>query len=277
VDRGPMDISNPELGLASAGEENNAVGKASGNQIVSLGDGGSAILTFNPPIANGNGYDFVVFENSFSDIFLELAHVEVSSDGVNFFRFPSISNTSTDNQVDGFGSLDATKIHNLAGKFRVFFGTPFDLDELKETKDLDVMKITHVKIVDVIGSIDENLGSKDSKGNLINDPFPTPFPSGGFDLDAVGVIHNSTTVNSFSISNPTISIYPNPVFDKLNIQSELPIQNLYITNLLGNIMYQEANMYTSHVQIALNNYKKGVYLVYIQQNNNYYTNKIIVQ
>lgn len=277
VDRGPMDISNPELGLASAGEQNNAIGKASGNSIVSLGDGGSAILTFDPPIANGNGYDFAVFENSFSDTFLELAHVEVSSDGVNFFRFPSISNTSIDNQVYGFGSLDATKIHNLAGKFRVFFGTPFDLAELKETKDLDVMKITHVKIVDVIGSIDENLGSKDSKGNLINDPFPTPFPSGGFDLDAVGVIHNSTTVHSFSISNPTISIYPNPVYDKLNIQSDLPIQNVYITNLLGNIMYQEANMYTSHAQIALNNYKKGIYLVYIQQNNNYYTTKIIVQ
>jgi hypothetical protein len=277
VERGPMDISNPELGLASAGEANNAIGKASGSSIVSLGDGGSATLSFDPAIANGYGYDFAVFENSFSDSFLELAHVEVSSDGINFFRFPSISNTSSDNQVDGFGSIDATKIHNLAGKYRVFYGTPFDLDELKDLKDLNIMKITHVKIVDVIGSIDENFGSKDSKGNLINDPFPTSFSSGGFDLDAIGVIHNSTTVNSFSISNPIISIYPNPVLDKLNIQSDFPIQNVYITNLLGNIMYQEANMYTSHIEIALNNYKKGIYLVYIQQNNNYYTTKILVQ
>ena len=32
---------------------------------------------------------------------------------------------------------------------------------------------------------------KDSKENMINDPWPTPFASSGFDLDAVGVINQS--------------------------------------------------------------------------------------
>ena len=36
-----------------------------------VGDGGSAILTFDTPIANGPGFDFAVFENGFSDTFLE--------------------------------------------------------------------------------------------------------------------------------------------------------------------------------------------------------------
>ena len=29
----------------------------------------------------------------------------------------------------------------------------------------------------------------DSQGHQINDPWPTNFPTGGFDLDAVGVIN----------------------------------------------------------------------------------------
>ena len=277
VNRGLMDITNPELGFASSGTPETAIGKASGNSIVSLGDGGSAILTFNPPIANGEGFDFAVFENGFSDSFLELAHVEVSSDGVNYFRFPSISNTSKDAQIDAFGSLDASKIHNLAGKYRVFFGTPFDLDELKDIEELDIMKITHVKIIDVIGSINENLGSKDSNGNLINDPFPTPFPSSGFDLDAVGVINNTTSVHSKDILHSHITFYPNPTNEVLNIQSDFPIQNLQISNLLGSIMANEANISSFPHQISLNNYKKGVYLVYFQQNNTYYSKKIIIK
>jgi hypothetical protein len=46
-----------------------------------------------------------------------------------------------------------------------------------------------VRIIDVVGSIDPAFGTRDSLGNLINEPFPTPFSSSGFDLDAVGVIH----------------------------------------------------------------------------------------
>jgi hypothetical protein len=272
-----MDITDSEQGLASAGIPENAIGKASGNSIVSLGDGGSAILTFNPPIANGEGFDFAVFENGFSDSFLELAHVEVSSDGVNYYRFPSISNTSKDTQIDAFSSLDATKIHNLAGKYRVFFGTPFDLDELNEIEELDIMKITHVKIIDVIGTINENLGTTDSKGNIINDPFPTPFPSSGFDLDAVGVINNTSNVYAKTILHSNITFYPNPTNEVLNIQSDFPIQNLQISNLLGSIIIQEANISSFPHQISFNNYNKGVYIVYFQQNNTYYSKKITVK
>ena len=54
-----------------------------------LGDDGSLVLTFPAPIADGAGPDFAVFENAFSTEFLELAFVEVSSDGTNFTRFPA--------------------------------------------------------------------------------------------------------------------------------------------------------------------------------------------
>jgi hypothetical protein len=82
-----MDIANPGLGYASLGDSSLAIGPAN-LDIVSLGDSGVATLTFSSPIANGLGPDFVVFENGFLDpandsfAFLELAFVEVSSDGV---------------------------------------------------------------------------------------------------------------------------------------------------------------------------------------------------
>ncbi|MFN6048554.1 MAG: T9SS C-terminal target domain-containing protein, partial [Bacteroidota bacterium] len=56
-----------------------AEGPAASNGVVSLGDGGIATLTFDPPITNGDGFDFAVFENTFLDTFLELAFVEVST------------------------------------------------------------------------------------------------------------------------------------------------------------------------------------------------------
>lgn len=81
---------------------------------------------------------------------------------------------------------------------------------------LDVNHITHVRVIDVVGSIDELYATYDSQFNKINDPWPTPFPSSGFDLDAVGVIHqNTTSVNSI-IENQFNLSYPNP-FNKNNV------------------------------------------------------------
>ena len=70
-----------------------ACGKAGTSvfDIVCLGDGGSITMTFDNAIRDGEGFDFAVFENSFDEKFLELAYVEVSSDGVNFVRFPNLS------------------------------------------------------------------------------------------------------------------------------------------------------------------------------------------
>lgn len=191
VVRGPTDVSNPGAGLASYGTEANALGKAAGtSHVVSLGDGGTATVTFDQPVTDGPGFDFAVFENSFSDTFLELAFVEASSDGVHFFRFPAVSLTQTDAQVGGFGTLDPTNLHNLAGKYRALYGTPFDLADLAGVSPLlDTGRVTHVRVVDVVGSIADAYATYDSQGHRVNDPWPTPFASGGFDLDAVGVIH----------------------------------------------------------------------------------------
>ena len=189
VTRGYKSVATTDSGYVNSGSEAMALDKAGVNGVISLGDGGVAILEFEKPIINGGGYDFAVFENAFDDTYLELAHVEVSSDGTNYFRFPSVSNTDTVTQKSGFDLLDTKLIHNLAGKFRNGYGTPFDMEELKDKSGLDVNNVTHVKIIDVVGSLNNLYCSRDSRGVKINDPWPTLFNTGGFDLDAVAVMN----------------------------------------------------------------------------------------
>lgn len=189
IQRGAEDISIIGSPLVSYGIADYALGEVNSN-VVSLGDGGIATYFFTAPIQNESGFDFAIFENAFSDEFLELAFVEVSSDGVNFVRFPAHCLIQDTVQIATYeASGDATKIHNLAGKYRVNFGTPFDLDDLIGSSNLDVNQIHYVRVIDVIGTIDPNFGSTDINGNYINDPYPTAFASGGFDLDAIAVFH----------------------------------------------------------------------------------------
>jgi hypothetical protein len=231
VVRGPADILDPDGELASFGDPSEAVGPAAGNSVnvVSLGDGGMATLTFDVLITDGAGWDFAVFENALNDTFLELAFVEVSSDGEFFVRFPAVSLTDTTTQVETFGELDCTKIHHLAGKYRQGYGTPFDLAELSGTPGLDVTQISHVRVVDVVGCVQAGVATFDSQGNPVNDPWPTPFNTGGFDLDGVGVINVSGT----GISSPAsqLRVFPNPFENDFTI--DLAIKQTHFIAVMG--------------------------------------------
>ncbi|MGB7345108.1 MAG: DUF4465 domain-containing protein [Pirellulaceae bacterium] len=166
----------------------NAIGPAVSGlpATVSLGRGGTLTVTFDAPIRDGLGADFAVFENGINGTFLELGYVEVSSDGVNFFRFASDSLTPA--AVDAFGAVDPTEINNLAGKYDAGFGTPFDLEELSGVSVLlDTTAVTHVRLVDVVG----DGTATDASGDVIFDPFPT-VGSAGLDVDAIGVIHQAS-------------------------------------------------------------------------------------
>lgn len=165
--------------VVTYGKPYDAIGVAASDNLrcVSLGNGGSAIITFDRPIMNGAGYDFVVFENAFDESFLELAFVEVSSNGKDYFRFPSIS---TATQTDLAGS----NYKNLAGVYDYNYGVGFDLDEITDNEKLDKSNIRFVRIVDVLTGV-----SKDSQGNVIYDAISENTYSAGFDLSGVAVIN----------------------------------------------------------------------------------------
>lgn len=266
VIRGWQDISDTSLGVTTVGENSMITGSAGTDGVVSLGDGGSATLTFDWPITNGPGWDFAVFENSFDDFFLELAFVEVSSDGEHFYRFPAHSLTDTSSQTTTFDSTDATKINNLAGKYRGFYGTPFDLEEMKGIAGLDLLNITHVRITDVVGCLADPYATRDTAGNKINDPWPTPFASGGFDLDAVGVIWNQANSVPSVAEAGNLEIWPNPASDHVFIRAPFSLQGglLNICDLNGKILYTET-ITEAKDQVYLNTsrWPKGLYILQI--------------
>ena len=166
-----------------------ALGAAIGTSgdIVCLGRGGNITMTFDTAVKNGEGNDFAIFENSFSDTFLELAYVEVSTDGINFVGFDNDSMTLE--PVTGFGTIDPTDITGFAGKYRQGYGTPFDLQDLAGRQEVlddsvNLANINYIRLIDITGD-----GTCfDTSGDVIFDPYPTT-GSAGFDLDAIGVIN----------------------------------------------------------------------------------------
>ncbi|MFT7344684.1 MAG: hypothetical protein ACI9XP_001271 [Lentimonas sp.] len=258
VIRGPRQINDSQSLDASFGEPINAIGKAQGTatDVVSLGDGGQAILNFNRPIKNGPGPDFAVFENAFDDNYMEFAFVEVSSNGIDYVRFPSFSETPASPQQSNASYGDCRYVHNLAGKYRARYGTPFDLNDLIDSTILDLDRITHVKLTDAVGFVDSTYGTFDVLGRLINDPFPTNFESGGFDLDGVGVMHEAPVgLNELNIN---VSIFPNPTSNYINVDLE-DYSDLVLTSLTGQELFAENSIKST--RLDLSKYRSGIYIL----------------
>jgi hypothetical protein len=143
--------------------------------VLSLGRGGEIAFAFGSDIVDGDGPDFVIFENAFdytlpggsdASVFAELGEVSVSQDGETWTTFPCQSRTSPftgcagwnpvlSSPENGIDPLDPAK----AG------GDPFDL------ADVGLDRARYVKIRDI-----SDYGGGDSAG---------------FDLDAAAVIHPS--------------------------------------------------------------------------------------
>lgn len=227
--------------------------------VLSLGDGGSATLEFYSPIANGSGFDFAIFENSFDDVFLELAFVEVSSDGSHFVRFPAISLTPESSQTSTFGTTDATKIHNFAGKYRGLYGTPFDLEDLKDSVGIDINHIIMVRVIDVVGCIQDAYATYDSQGHKVNDPWPTPFDTGGFDLDAIAVLHYAVEGEDEISEAFQIFLYPNPVSDRITIVNKSNSKIIFsISDIFGKTI--TSGSFTGKCGLDLSSLANGIYL-----------------
>jgi len=228
---GPGVWNNPLLALGPVTGENFdivSLGEVDRQETQAGAPPGFITLVFGDPcnpadangIRNGSGYDYAVYENAITSqfttllgsfqgqILAELAYVDVSSNGRDFARFPSVSLTG--NQVGAYGTIEASNVHNLAGKHpnanSVCVGTPFDLDDLANCPQVisgavDLNDIRYVRIVDVPGngmSFDAAAGLADpdtwpewqnyTANHAIYDAWPM-WGSGGFDLEAVGVLH----------------------------------------------------------------------------------------
>ena len=196
-----------------------------------------------------------------------------------FVRFNDISNTDTSQQIDQFSGVDASKINNLAGKYIGNYGTPFDLDEFLPLSSININQITHIRIVDVVGSMDNTFAKRDSRGVKINDPWPTPFGSSGFDLDAIGVIHQFASDGISDVKKESTFQFQNPINTQQNLHIRLDknLQNgiLRVSQINGSIVSE------TQVKDGINEHsiqidKQGMYLISLETDEGIITKRLIV-
>lgn len=106
---------------------------------------------------------------------------------------------------------------------------------------------------------------------MINDPWPTPFPSSGFDLDAVGVIHDIAHHDVEENEEGIIALYPNPVKDCLTVKAE-NLQSVEVYNLMG----QQVLAATTPV-IDFGSLNQGIYFVRVKADGKTVTERIVKQ
>jgi hypothetical protein len=213
--------------------------------------------------------------------FLELGFVEVSTDGIRYVRFPAVTNVQDTFQLNNDGSIDCSQLYNLAGKYIARYGTPFDLQELVDSPGIDANNINYVKVIDVVGSIDSAYATYDHNGHIVNDPWPTPYPSCGFDLDAVGVINSKGASAIEEVSgNDAIKIYPNPVHRGNPCSVQLPgiAGNIRLYDISGKLLNQWPGTGNNGWQlIRTANLSGGVYFISAETPIGQYNTKLIVE
>jgi len=82
---------------------------------------------------------------------------------------------------------------------------------------------------------------------------------------------SSVTENAKSIE---ISIYPNPVSETLQIQSE-GIKSFTLTDISGRVLQQKSMSKTSHAILNLHNLPKGMYVIQVETTRGVHTEKIV--
>ena len=258
-----MDIADTSLGKVSLGDSSSACGYADGD-VVSLGDGGEAIYYLDNPISDATGPDFVLFENGFrspddsSLAYLDLAEVEVSSDGIHFSGFKTVCQLDTTLQIAGTGEyMDCRKIHNFAGKYIAGYGTPFDLNEMLVDANVDIHSIRYLRVRDAVGTLQNNFARRDANQHIINDPYPTPFPTGGFDLDALGILHTLYPTHiSTTVQPEELKIFPNPFSSVVTVR-DVGDCILFIYTYQGQL-FQQYNV-NSQLNLDTSSWPSGIY------------------
>jgi hypothetical protein len=137
--------------------------------VLSLGVGGEVVLAFEQTIVDGEGVDFIVFENAFriggtDKIFEEPGEVAVSSDGETWVAFPCDPPAGEHDQCAGIHPVNASDGEGYSPTDPAVSGG--------DLFDLAAIGVTSARFVRI----------RDKS------PGGAP-PNAGFDLDAVSIVH----------------------------------------------------------------------------------------
>lgn len=146
---------------------------------------------------------------------------------------------------------------------------PDNPSEPATREDNSVDNLEQIYIENPVAGQTYNL-SVSHKGSLVNG-------QQYFALVVSGINSENIKTTDFDL-NKSISVFPNPVADKLNIHSQTLLKNVHIKifNEMGVIIYdKKVDSIDNTETINLNSVPSGVYMVYIKSNQGTVTKKII--
>jgi hypothetical protein len=151
-----------------------------GTNVLSLGNGGEIVVSFEPnAIVDGDGPDFIVFENPFyidgnpDHIYAEPAEVSVSDDGVNWTSFAPCTDTTNDPPYQNCAGIHPVLSNPENGI------SPFDPAKAGgDPYDLATIGVKHANYVRIVDKVIEPCS-----------PPTDDTTKNGFDLDAIAIIN----------------------------------------------------------------------------------------
>jgi hypothetical protein len=94
-----------------------------------------------------------------------------------------------------------------------------------------------------------------------------------FLVDDFKVTSSALSTNNFT--NNTFKVYPNPISNELNIDSNVVIEKIEIVDINGRILVSSNQNNTNSILVNTTDLKNGIYLLKIASNNTIETRKII--
>ncbi len=74
----------------------------------------------------------------------------------------------------------------------------------------------------------------------------------------------------------SISIFPNPAIENVNIKSDFNITDIAVYDYVGKLIYTIENSNTKHVVLNTSSYRAGMYIVRINTENGVVTKRVII-
>ena len=217
-----------------------------------------------------NIHKFVADYSSGMDDFYDVAYLDNETSKIdNFNSWLYLYGTFFHNHdMDKDGNSDIVFVENAGPELKslVIALDPFNADGNFEVKKVPIS-------VNCYTETGRGMVFKDFDNNGLDDICFL-----GSDNKIRVVLNNATSTSVTNITNNSLKLYPNPTDGILNLDNSLAlnaIQNIKITNIANQVVYQESNP-TNH-QINLHNLTAGVYIVYVQLDNQLITQKIIVK
>ena len=97
------------------------------------------------------------------------------------------------------------------------------------------------------------------------------FNSNGKIVEKSIIINSKSTLGTGEFIKLKLAIYPNPVAEMLNIQTEDEVLNATVYDILGRSIYTKANA----KQIDVSSFIKGIYIIDVVTNKAHYTQKFV--